>query len=1141
MKQQNQIYFSRIFILMLFLTLVCSQLPAQPRNAIFRNITSADGLPSTSVTDITQDAFGFIWIGTWNGDYRYDGRTFKKIPSTTNGRYLKADKKGGVWISQEYSAGYYDPYTDNVKKYVIPNSNRFPDIGIDHSGTVWISTTDGMLKLDTVTNQFKKDQGLQSGSIRGLIADGDGELLFLYQEKKKGQIMIGNRDTKGNYTFEPFPPDENNPDKEQQFNNRIKGTTSNLDNWPAIINRINSTGLLIINRYGWAYRTEKNAKWIFKKPSVNNLSLAVSDAKLDLYNNLWLMQADALTRLNFITGESTSYKNDPIDPNSLLPLNQGLAGSKLFFDRQGILWIACFSKGISRLNLFDNDFGLLKDSTGAPVQDVLSALECKDGSYWIGSRTSNNGLKHYQADGKIIKQFGTGSFDALPGKSVSTELSHPFAWSLAQTADGSVWVGGGSPGPNRGGLNRIRPGTNNITRFKYDPDDSLSLMGDWVYSIKVDGSDRVWAFSTKGLSSIDPLTEKVSREINIKTWVKKTNSLNLDPIGTLSGDLLFGDQENFRYYLIDHKSLSVKPFASELTTVDSMIFVHQDDARKIWFVTRKAFGYLDTTLTAIARSYEFAKLGLYFHEPPNMFNSDKQGNIWIATDNGIVQFDPVTEKIKHFGFERGLQGNLFDMVNYRGPSGKIYFGGNGGINIFSPSSIKTNPFPPEMVITDLKLDGQSVKFGEKGEIKKPIFADDEITIGPDVLTISIDFAAIHFAGNNSNQYQYKLDGFDKNWRDGGTIGNATYTNLSPATYTLFIRGINLDGIRSDGKKSIKLRILPPWWRTWGAYSIYLIIFTLVSWRIHLFQKGRTIRLEQEKTRDRELVQAKKIEKAYQELGLAHETLKSTQSQLIHSEKMASLGELTAGIAHEIQNPLNFVNNFSEINEELLAEMKDDLVKGNIDNALAIASDAIGNQQKILLHGKRADAIVKGMLQHSRRSSGVKEPTDINALADEYLRLAYHGLRAKDQSFNATINTDFDESIGKINVIPQDMGRVILNLITNAFYAVTEKKNSSDQEGSENLPGHSHYEPTVSVSTKRTNNQVEVLIKDNGNGIPQNVLDKIFQPFFTTKPTGQGTGLGLSMSYDIIKAHGGELVVETIEGEQTEFIIRLNRF
>jgi two-component system NtrC family sensor kinase len=275
------------------------------------------------------------------------------------------------------------------------------------------------------------------------------------------------------------------------------------------------------------------------------------------------------------------------------------------------------------------------------------------------------------------------------------------------------------------------------------------------------------------------------------------------------------------------------------------------------------------------------------------------------------------------------------------------------------------------------------------------------------------------------------------------------------------------------------------------------------------------------------------------------TLKSTQKQLIQSEKMASLGSLTAGIAHEIQNPLNFVNNFSEVNKELLLEIKEELSKGHVLQVKQLAMNIIDNEEKVYHHGKRADGIVKSMLQHSRTSTGVREPTNINALADEYLRLAYHGLRAKDKSFNATMKTDFDPTIGLIDVIPQDIGRVILNLITNAFYAVCPPP----PEGGLRTPNGVH-EPTVIVSTKqwksplgdlgakRSGQWVEISVRDNGPGIPESIKDKIFQPFFTTKPTGQGTGLGLSLSYDIIKAHGGELRVETKEGAGAEFIIQL---
>lgn len=265
-----------------------------------------------------------------------------------------------------------------------------------------------------------------------------------------------------------------------------------------------------------------------------------------------------------------------------------------------------------------------------------------------------------------------------------------------------------------------------------------------------------------------------------------------------------------------------------------------------------------------------------------------------------------------------------------------------------------------------------------------------------------------------------------------------------------------------------------------------------------------------------------------------EELKATQAQLIHSEKMASLGELTAGIAHEIQNPLNFVNNFSEVCNELLDEMKIEIEKNNLAEVKNIAEDIKQNLEKINHHGKRADSIVKGMLQHSRKTNGQKEATDINALCDEYLRLSYHGLRAKDKSFNAKMVTDFSPELSKVNVVAQDMGRVILNIITNAFYACTERLSLSRSAG------ETGFEPTVWVTTKRENDKVIITIRDNGNGIPKNVVDKIFQPFFTTKPTGQGTGLGLSMAYDIVtKGHNGELKLETKEGEGTTFYIILN--
>jgi two-component system NtrC family sensor kinase len=260
-----------------------------------------------------------------------------------------------------------------------------------------------------------------------------------------------------------------------------------------------------------------------------------------------------------------------------------------------------------------------------------------------------------------------------------------------------------------------------------------------------------------------------------------------------------------------------------------------------------------------------------------------------------------------------------------------------------------------------------------------------------------------------------------------------------------------------------------------------------------------------------------------------EELKATQDQLIQSEKMASLGELTAGIAHEIQNPLNFVNNFSEVSMELIDEMEEELNKGDKDEAIAIAADIKQNLEKIRHHGRRADGIVKGMLQHSRASSTTKEPTDINKLADEYLRLSYHGLRAKDKSFNANLVTNLGDNLPLANMVPQDVGRVLLNLFNNAFYAVQQKQKTAGAD----------FKPTVEVSTTAKGKTLEIKVKDNGTGIPDDIKEKIMQPFFTTKPTGEGTGLGLSLSYDIIvKGHQGKIDIATKDSEFTEFIIQL---
>lgn len=334
-----------------------------------------------------------------------------------------------------------------------------------------------------------------------------------------------------------------------------------------------------------------------------------------------------------------------------------------------------------------------------------------------------------------------------------------------------------------------------------------------------------------------------------------------------------------------------------------------------------------------------------------------------------------------------------------------------------------------------------------------------------------------------------------------------------------------------------------WKKTFESAIVFSILWAIVYW-ISVKKQRKALETERLKAEEREkefqiseslkaalevqvLERTAALTKQKEELEEALLELKAAQVQLIQAEKMASLGELTAGIAHEIQNPLNFVNNFSELTNELINEMNEEIDKGDYEEVKALSVDIKENLEKINHHGKRADSIVKGMLMHSRTSSGQKDLTDINSLVDEFLRLSFHGLRAKDKSFNSDFKTNFEPSLPKVAVIPQDMGRVFLNLINNAFYAVNEKKKSSPD-----------LKPLVEVSTKNLGKSIQVTISDNGGGVPEHIKSKIFQPFFTTKPTGEGTGLGLSLSYDIVKAHGGELMVESEDGEGTVFSIQL---
>jgi len=468
-------------------------------------------------------------------------------------------------------------------------------------------------------------------------------------------------------------------------------------------------------------------------------------------------------------------------------------------------------------------------------------------------------------------------------------------------------------------------------------------------------------------------------------------------------------------------------------------------------------------------------INLFTGEIITAFFSESDSTIWLGSDEGLIRID---------GEKKSQEDKNFSIYITEVLAGK--------------DTLSRTPQLNKNSIPERDFKNNSIRFG----FASPFFEQEQRTV-----------------------YQTFLEGFEEDWSLWGENTFKEYTNLSPGNYTFHVRAKNIYNNVSE-EETFKFIILSPWYATWWAYLLYVLLVILI---ITAIVKWRSRKLKAENR-----ILEERVEERTAQLEKSITDLKSTQAQLIQSEKMASLGELTAGIAHEIQNPLNFVNNFSEVNKELVEEAIEELEKGDLEETKSILRDLGGNSDKINHHGKRADAIVKGMLAHSRSSSGERTPTDLNALADEYLRLSYHGLRAKDKSFNADFKTDFDPTLPKVNVVPQDMGRVLLNLINNAFQACA-------------LEGHTERSRSaiVTLTTKNLGDKIQITVSDNGPGIPDSIKDKIFQPFFTTKPTGQGTGLGLSLSYDIIKAHGGELKVESLpageagkEGSGSKFIIIL---
>lgn len=1072
-------------------TSVPSELKGNP--LLISELGQPQGLPDRLVLSLLKDREGLMWIGCGNSLCRYDGEYLKTFISDPNLLPLGMveEDDGSIWMVCPEGIKVFNPKMGTLSSANICNAQirNVSRIIKDKKGRLWFTRNqeNTVIVIDPVTQSYKiidKSAGLSGGNPSDVAED------------DKGNIWISN-DASGINIINPE-----------------KGTIQYLAQTNGLLSNSYLSVVKDLNGKIWAatdkgelesFDTDKNTISHYRNATarlINTLTLLLNcDAKGKIWMNkiLGLDIVDPVKGVSRHIDQSRGLFADVATGIVMDNFNRVWVGTT-----QGVDIISQYAETVNPIN--GNIVSLMEDGTGnlwVATQRGVSIIDFKKGlvrllnhahglsNDFVQSFTNNNGKIIISTNGgyNIIDPFKK-TFEIVTKREglLSDTIYNTFKDNF-----GNVWL----TGPTNG-VDLLDSARNEIRHL----DVSGGLSDNNIQDTKQDSRGFIWlATNKRGVDIVDPKFETVK-------------------------------------YLLGHPGLE--------DTCNRVLLI--DDNDRAWIGTDKGIYIADTknsTLTTIT-----TREGLTDNKVLSLLKY--KGSVVAGTGHKLTLITPPanagdTWKIAPVQNSDGLIKQANSWASDAITSDGKYLWGDLAltvINEIKPASDSANTYITGMTVMTKPQNFINHPSGEKNDTlwkghKIPVNAgyanSDGITwdsiMGPYNLPVNLElpynrnyiqfqYAQAHLSRPDATKYCYILEGIDKNW---SAVTNNSYTenylNLPPGKYIFKVRSKTQNETWSIPAE-MHFTITPPWYKTWWAYTLYFL-FGLGILRAYIVYRSQMLKRENKLLEEKVALRTKQLEQSI-------EDLKATQSQLIHSEKMASLGELTAGIAHEIQNPLNFINNFSEVNTELINEMKAEIEKGNYEEVKLIAADIEANEQKINHHGKRADGIVKGMLQHSRTGNRQKEPTNINNLADEYLRLAYHGLRAKDKSFNAAMKTDFDETIGNINVISQDVGRVILNLITNAFYAVTQKKKLKP-EG---------YEPTVTVSTKKTGSGIEIHVKDNGDGIPQRVLDKIFQPFFTTKPTGEGTGLGLSLSYDIIKAHNGELMVNTKEGEGAEFVIKL---
>ena len=1124
-------------ILMLMACTIC-RTQAQSAAIRFNLVEGNNGESLGQVTAITQDPYGYMWFAGQGAGciYRYDGvhmtafRHDSLDNNSLSGKILEtiyADRNGIIWIG--FLNGGMDRFNPSTGKFIHFNHDNSDSQSLgegmvdailqDHLGRLWVATGSGLDLLDEKTGKFihyRHNQNDRSSLSSNVVRT-------IYEDHQ-GVLWVG--------TGFEFP---GNP-----FASFISPEDGGL-------NRMDGDGVFT------RFMNDKNDPHSL----VSNKVKALFE---DSRGNFWVgTSGDGLHIMDRRTGRFERYPYNPKSPGQLsrpLQVNSKLADPITFIteDARGSIWIGTYLSGINRYDTSTKTITHYGQSNGYPDKICWAAYESRDGVLWLSS-TDQGGflfrvdpvearIRHVSSDNVIFSlaagndkfiwalEFGGGLLQFgqdkkllhkyLAGPADSIDLNKNDVISIMQEAHSdTIWLSCTE------GLIIFNTHSGRLSWFRNKPFGNApesKLSGLDVRDILADTQGNKWIASASGLFQIDP--ERHLSKPYLPPFQQSGNnqfnriSLALDGP---SQDIWMGFENNS----IMNKDAQAgitrfnKQSHSFRTYLDgtNILCLFTDSAGTLWA------GSSDKGLLRLNRNSGIFEQ--FFDAHASLLNEavvsmleDDLGQLWVITRSSIVKLSRDRNRYSIYGRKYGIRSLTLRYGGIAKTSqGEILVGDNNGFYCFFPQEMPDNDKALQIIVTALQINNQQFAPGKEIGTSRPIEETDSISLSYNQNNISFQFAAMDFRAPEFNQYHTLLENYDSIWRSVGGDKSANYLNVPPGDYLFKVNCTNVDGV--SAQKSIFIHISPPWWKTWWAYAVYAILLLTCALGIHFIQKERTIRKVKQQSQAKELAQAREIEKAYV-------ALKSTQAQLIQSEKMASLGELTAGIAHEIQNPLNFVNNFSDMNRELIEDLQKASDTGDDAALKELLANLKSNEEKINHHGKRADAIVKGMLMHSRTASGSKEPTDLNALADEFLRLSYHGLRAKDNKLHATMQKNFDPLIGKININAQDIGRVLLNLFNNAFYAVNEKNKSSAGD----------YLPTVKVSTRQKGNLVSISVYDNGMGIPSIIRNKIFQPFFTTKPSGQGTGLGLSLSYDIIRAHGGDITVNSEDGSFTEFTIEL---